>query len=147
MALLKWMAGLAELFVVVVALAQTSTAQQATSQQELQWPACKDTAMTQMAMNACAALYEQSADARMKKSYDAVACHFGPDDKSRLADAQQAWSAFRDADCRLWSNRDAVPKGSISPMVEYTCRAMLAEARADELDRWPFYGPSRVPCP
>jgi uncharacterized protein YecT (DUF1311 family) len=127
---------------------QTSVAQQPTPQPEpIRWPACRDDgSLNQMGMTACFYQHEQLAEEQMKQSYEAVACHFDDVEKAKLAAVQQAWSAFRDADCRRWSDLDLSPDGSIKPMVEYECRARLAEARAAEFDRWPYYGASRVPC-
>jgi uncharacterized protein YecT (DUF1311 family) len=127
---------------------QASVAQQPTPQPEIiQWPACRnDGTLNQMGMTACSLRHEQLANERMKQSYEAVACHFDDVEKAKLAAVQEAWSAFRDADCRRWSDLDVSPLGSIKPMVEYECRARLAEARAAEFDRWPYYGAGRAPC-
>ena len=107
------------------------------------WPACRQTAMTTPEMNACAAAGARLADERMNKSYDAVACHLGLDGKALLAAAQRAWDAFRDANCAFWRG-----DGSIGLINQIDCRASLANARADELDRWPPNAPrdALVPC-
>jgi uncharacterized protein YecT (DUF1311 family) len=131
----------------LVVSVQTSVAQQPTPQPAVRWPACQsEGSLNQMAMTACAYQHEQLANERMEKSYEAVACHFDDEEKAKLAAVQQAWSAFRDADCRRWSGLDVSAMGSIKPMVEHECRARLAEARTAELDRWPYYGASREPC-
>jgi uncharacterized protein YecT (DUF1311 family) len=125
---------------------QPAVAQQAEPGRAMVWPACDQTAMTTVDMNVCASARELLADERMQKSYDAVACHLQPDPKARLAAAQQTWSAYRDAHCRFASKWDDIPRGSLSTMALHHCRAILAEARAEELDRWRYYGPPRVPC-
>ena len=127
-------------------LLHPSAAQQAEPRQVMQWPTCNETAMTTIDMNACAGTREVLAVERMQKAYEAVACQLAPDKAARLAAAQQAWSAYRDAHCRFASGWDDVPRGSLSTMALLHCRARLADERAEELDRWPYYGSSRVPC-
>ena len=107
------------------------------------WPACRQTAMTTPEMNACAAAGARLADERMSKSYEALACHLDSEGKAQLAAAQRAWEAFRDADCAFWRG-----DGSVGLMNQIDCRASLAHARADELDRWPPNAPrdALVPC-
>ena len=109
----------------------------------ISWPACRQTAMTTPAMNACAAAGARLADERMNRSYEAVACHLEPEGKAQLAAAPRAWEAFRDADCAFWRG-----DGSVGLMNQIDCRASLAHARADELDRWPPNAPrdALVPC-
>jgi len=125
---------------------QPIIAQQTEPGQAAQWPACEQTAMKTEEMNACALARELLADERMRKSYEAVACHLEPDNRARLAAAQQAWNAYRDAHRRFASGWDDTLRGSMSAMVQHHCRARLAEARAEELNRWPYYGSPRVPC-
>lgn len=126
---------------------QPAIAQQAEAPgQDPQWPACEQTAMTTLEMNACAFARQRLADQRMQKSYEAVACHPEPDTNARLAADQQAWTAYRDAHCKFASGWDDIPRGSISTMVQRQCRARLADARAEELNHWPYYGPPRVLC-
>jgi uncharacterized protein YecT (DUF1311 family) len=109
----------------------------------ISWPACRQSAMTTLEMNACAATGARAADERMNKSYDAVACHLGLDGKALLASAQRAWDAFRDANCAFWRG-----DGSTGLMNQLDCRTSLANARADELDRWPPNAPrdALIPC-
>jgi len=109
----------------------------------ISWPACRQTAMTTPEMNTCAAVGARLADERMNRSYEAAACHLGPEGKAQLAAAQRAWDVFRDANCAFWRG-----DGSIGLMNQIGCRASLALARADELDRWPPNAPrdALVPC-
>ena len=122
--------------VIIAALSGEAAGQSADSGSGLQWPACKDTARTQIELNACARAAQRAAEERLDKSYKGVMCHLDPDGKARLASAQQAWIAFRDADCVFWRG-----DGSMAPMNEAYCRATLANARAKELDGWPPNAP------
>jgi uncharacterized protein YecT (DUF1311 family) len=94
---------------------------------------CWDQAMTQSAMNACAAEDMKAADERLTQSYDAVMCYLEPAEKAQLETAQKAWMTFRDANCEFWGGGG----GSIAPMNQMVCVASLSNQRADELDRWP----------
>jgi uncharacterized protein YecT (DUF1311 family) len=121
---------------IIAALSGEATGQSAASRSGTQWPACKDIARTQIELNACARAAQRAAEERLDKSYQAVMCQLDAGGKSRLASVQQAWIAFRDADCVFWRG-----DGSMAPMNEAYCRATLANARAKELDGWPPNAP------
>ncbi len=90
---------------------QAAVAEQSEPGQAVQWPACEQTAMTTLEMNACASARQLLADERMQKAYEAVACHLAPDKNAGLAAAQQTWSAYRDAHCRFASGWATVHGG------------------------------------
>lgn len=96
-------------------------------------PDCYATAMTQPAINACAAADAAEADRKLNRSYQALLCYLDDDQKARLKVVQRAWIAFRDADCAYWSSGG----GSMMPMNEYQCIADLSTQRAKELDLLP----------
>jgi uncharacterized protein YecT (DUF1311 family) len=87
---------------------------------------CPD-AMTQHAMNRCAAEEFQKADAELNKVYGQVAKDAGAAEKVKLRAAQLAWIKFRDAHCdyESFGNKG----GSIYPMVYSFCLAEVTRER------------------
>jgi uncharacterized protein YecT (DUF1311 family) len=55
----------------------------------------------------------------------------GPGEEATLREAQRAWVAFRDANCRLESFE--ARGGSMQPMIDGNCRATLTRTRTAEL--------------
>jgi uncharacterized protein YecT (DUF1311 family) len=113
-------------------------------------PSCLQKAETQYELDACAGSMAKAADARLNKSYRELMCYLNMDDykdeRAQLVAAQRAWLAFRDADC-AWQGSGG---GSISPMNQALCLAGLSDARAKELDSWPFNADrssAMGPCP
>ena len=87
---------------------------------------CPD-AMTQYAMNRCAAEEFQKADAELNKIYRQLVTDAGPAEKVKLRAAQLAWIKFRDAhgDYEAFGNTG----GSIYPMVYSFCLAEVTRER------------------
>jgi uncharacterized protein YecT (DUF1311 family) len=102
-----------------------------------------DAALTQADMNACARADWEQADGALNalwprareaaKAQDAAL----PDDMKRagqaLLEAQRAWIAFRDAQCR--SEGFAMRGGSAEPLLVYGCMATMTRLRTEELQR------------
>lgn len=90
---------------------------------------CPD-AMTQHAMNRCAAQEFQKADAELNKIYRELTRDAGTAEKAKLRAAQLAWIKFRDAHCdyEAFGNTG----GSIYPMVHGFCRARVTRERTNQ---------------
>ncbi len=91
---------------------------------------CPD-AMTQHAMNRCAAEEFRKADAELNKVYRQLTGEAGAAEKAKLRAAQLAWIRFRDAHCdyEAFGNQG----GSIYPMVYSFCLAEVTRERAKQL--------------
>jgi uncharacterized protein YecT (DUF1311 family) len=103
-----------------------------------------DNPQAQMEMNACAAIEFERADAELNAEYrraivwardddreERVAGDDRPGDEATLREAQRAWLAFRDAQCRLEGYAER--GGSMEPMVYEQCRARLTRQRTAQL--------------
>ena len=103
-----------------------------------------DNPQAQMEMNACAAIDFERADAELNAEYrraiawardaDREARAPGddrPGDQATLREAQRAWVAFRDAQCRLEGYE--ARGGSMEPMLYEGCRARLTRERVRQL--------------
>jgi uncharacterized protein YecT (DUF1311 family) len=87
-------------------------------------------AMTQHAMNQCAAQEFQKADAELNKVYRGLLKDAGTAEKAKLRAAQLAWIKFRDAHCdyEAFGNKG----GSIYPMVYSFCLAEVTRDRTNQ---------------
>jgi uncharacterized protein YecT (DUF1311 family) len=103
-----------------------------------------DNPQVQMEMNACAAIDFERADAELNAEYrrsiawardaDREGRAPGddrPGDEATLREAQRAWLAFRDAQCRLEGYE--ARGGSMEPMLYEGCRARLTRERTRQL--------------
>ena len=92
---------------------------------------CPD-AMTQHAMNQCAAQEFRKADAGLNKIYRQLMNDAGPAEKVKLRAAQLAWIKFRDAHCdyEALGNKG----GSIYPMVYSFCLAEVTRERTKQFE-------------
>jgi uncharacterized protein YecT (DUF1311 family) len=90
---------------------------------------CPD-AMTQYAMNQCAARAFQRADAELNKIYRQMWNDAGAAEKAKLRAAQLAWIKFRDAHCDYESFGNT--GGSIYPMVYSFCLAEVTGERTKQ---------------
>lgn len=127
----------------IVPLALALLAAQQSADQ--QWN-CDDP-QAQMEMNACAALDFERADAELNAAYRAAIAHARaesyrvagderPGDEATLREAQRAWVAFRDAQCRLEGYE--ARGGSMEPMLFEGCRARLTRERIRQLSPEPL---------
>src|SRR5436190_24367526 len=119
------------------------------SAQDPQWNCANPQA--QQEMNYCAGEDYRRADAELNtvyrtaiasaqaadREYDRIEASTGgtrsnePGEEASLREAQRAWVAFRDANCRLESFE--ARGGSMQPMLDAGCRATLTRARTAEL--------------
>jgi uncharacterized protein YecT (DUF1311 family) len=108
-----------------------------------------DNPQAQMEMNACAAIDFERADAELNAEYRRAiasarvadrefddAGDRRPGDEATLREAQRAWVAFRDAQCRLEGYE--ARGGSMEPMLYEGCRARLTRARIRQLNPEPL---------
>lgn len=106
-------------------------------------PDCEN-AMTQMAMNQCAQLEYEAADAELNVQWKVTAAEMKQRDASldsqhdsrpgyfeTLLAAQRAWLAYRDNHCR--SAGYYARGGSMEPMLVSLCLAKLTAARTEQL--------------
>ena len=94
--------------------------------------ACLAAARTQADLDTCVAAEASEAEARLNSAYRAASCHLHGEDRARLRSAERAWVRFRDAECAFLSSGG----DSVAPMDRASCRADLADKRADDLDSW-----------
>jgi uncharacterized protein YecT (DUF1311 family) len=101
---------------------------------------------TQAEMNICAGKNEAAADAALNQLYrKLMAAQSGEAAKARLRDAERAWVAYRDGECRF----DVGPReegGSIWPLAWSTCLRDKTDARLRELQHH-LDCPSALACP
>jgi len=103
-----------------------------------------DDPQTQMAMNRCASMDFEQADARLKEQWretaedmralDAEIDHENdsqPGYFDTLLEGQRAWLAYRDAQCR--SEGFMARGGSMQPMLVSQCKTYLTELRTEQL--------------
>lgn len=96
---------------------------------------CEDAA-DQATMSACAQQAYAASDAEMKRLYREIELRLGDDAdaKQLLAEAEQAWNAYRDAECTFSSS--AVAGGSAFPMVRALCLDELTQKRVEDLQQY-----------
>ena len=96
-----------------------------------QEPICPD-ANSQREMNVCASELAEKAEAVVEKLYAEVAAETSEGALSeKLAASQEAWKAYRDAQCDF--DAAQFEGGSMRPLVFHMCRAKSAERRAQAL--------------
>jgi uncharacterized protein YecT (DUF1311 family) len=98
-------------------------------------------AMTQVEMTGCAEQEWKSADTDLNATYKLAIAFQRQIDSSlpadqagaeaALRDSQRAWVAFRDSACT--AEGYAYHGGTAEPMVIYSCRARLTQARTEDL--------------
>ena len=87
-------------------------------------------------MNACADESFKKADADLNAVYKRLQDRKSDDEDAAkaLVEAERAWTAFRDAECRFDSADNL--GGSIYPMVYADCLERLTRTRIEQLDRY-----------
>lgn len=102
---------------------------------------------TQVAAGACYQAAYEAADKALNATYHEVSRRLAdePDAKKLLVDAQRAWIAFRDAECRF--STSAVAGGSAYPMVAAICMAEMTTARNAELAGYLDCAEGDLACP
>lgn len=86
---------------------------------------------TQAAMNACTALDLDEAERELYRVSRTVGSTVPPDMRQGLIAAQDAWRAYRDAQCRFEGSR--VAGGSLEPMVVGNCQTDLTRMQIERL--------------
>lgn len=86
-------------------------------------------AMTQAAMNQCAAQENEAADKELNTLYKQITARLkdNVEAKQLLVKAQRAWIGFRDAECSF--SASGVEGGSVYPMIHNDCITTLTKAR------------------
>ncbi len=90
-----------------------------------------DCAGSQMEMNRCAANTAAAEDAELNRRYQRVLKRSDELERQLLREAQRNWIGFRDSNCR-WE-ADAARGGSMTPLIEWSCRARMTRERLIEL--------------
>jgi uncharacterized protein YecT (DUF1311 family) len=102
---------------------------------------------TQLDLNQCAAQALAGLDAELDAAYAEAAARLDDDSPARklIADSQDAWLTYRDADCAFV----AMPTegGSIQPMVVANCRADRTRARLATVRSWLACPEGDLACP
>lgn len=104
-------------------------------------------ASDQAAMSACAERAYQKSDAELNRAYQAVTARLRDNRalSERLASAQRAWVAYRDAECGFSSA--GAQGGSVFSMVMSTCLDDLTRARTESLQGYLSCEEGDLACP
>lgn len=90
----------------------------------------------QLSMNTCAAQELQFHDQRLNALYQQQMQYLeDPLTRERLRNAQRAWIAFRDADCR-YQVGEREDSGSIWPLLQNNCLTERTRKRVEELESY-----------
>lgn len=108
---------------------------------------CMDGAEDQAAMTACAARSYQAADAGLNRVFHEIRARLGDDADTRnlLRRSEQAWVAFRDAECDFAAS--ATAGGSAYSMTRDLCLADLTAARSTRLQQYLDCEEGDLSCP
>ncbi|UOM34102.1 lysozyme inhibitor LprI family protein [Acuticoccus sp. I52.16.1] len=106
---------------------------------------CGDDA-TQAELNACAGRAVDAAEADLAQMSEEILARL-PDEEARAGfqAAQEAWTAYRDAECTFAAS--GVAGGSIYPLVWGECIASLTDERAATLDGFLHCEEGDTSCP
>lgn len=88
--------------------------------------------LNQQEMNMCQQQDYEAADRQLNAAYRALTAKIDAEAKALLVDAQRAWIAFRDKECKY----EAAPNegGSIYPLIYAGCLTQLTKTRTKELE-------------
>jgi uncharacterized protein YecT (DUF1311 family) len=89
-------------------------------------------AVTQLELNECSANEFKKADAELNQIYNRVLSTLDEKNRGNLREAQSAWVAYRDANCKSAAEYNG---GSMSPMVQSFCLKENTSDRIKELKR------------
>ena len=98
--------------------------------------ACWQEALTQLAMNGCAAQDLREADAELNRTYEQVLSKYKdqPDKVARIKEAERAWIVFRDAEAEaLFPESQRSQSGSVFGMCRAIQLARLTSERTERL--------------
>jgi uncharacterized protein YecT (DUF1311 family) len=102
-------------------------------------------AQTQATINASAAREAQTADRALNAQYQAALARISAPSRLLLRDAQRAWVAFRDAQCKFEIN--GVQGGTAVALVQAGCRKQLTELRTRQLQKVATCEEGDLACP
>ena len=100
---------------------------------------------TQAAMNACAQMSFEAANAPYATAYAALARSFTVRQQASLRKTQQVWLAYRTAACNLESS--GLEGGSARPMVNLQCAIRMTKVRTAELVKLATCPEGDLSCP
>lgn len=105
-------------------------------------------AMDQATMDECAGKDFDAADKKLNDAYKQIEGRLKDDAASKklLVDAQRAWIAFRDAECKFQGGPPA-NAGSVYPMVVANCLAGLTNLRLKDLQDYLHCEEGVLDCP
>jgi uncharacterized protein YecT (DUF1311 family) len=101
----------------------------------------------QLDLNHCAARTQAGLDAELDGAYAEALARLGENEPARklLADVQNAWRAYRDADCAFVAK--PTEGGSIQSMIVANCRADVTRARLATVRSWLACPEGDLACP
>ncbi|MCW1248268.1 lysozyme inhibitor LprI family protein [Pseudomonas sp. SAICEU22] len=104
-------------------------------------------AMTQGAMNQCAAQENEAADKELNTLYKQITARLkgNAEAKQLLVKAQRAWMGFRDAECRF--SASGVEGGSVYPMIHNDCVTAVTKARVQRFKNYLECEEGDLSCP
>lgn len=94
-------------------------------------PACES--QTQLALNQCAARWEQTADYMRSLLYEEQYRQLDSTQQDQFITIEQTWNRFRDAHCQELNAH--FQSGSVYPLLRHSCRATLSNDRMADLQR------------
>ncbi len=108
---------------------------------------CDHNDQTQAGMNNCAGADYAASDAKLNTAYGTIMKRLSDDADARklLQGSQQAWIAFRDAECKF--SVSSVDGGSVYPMILAMCLKGLTDARVQQLDAYLRCEEGDLSCP
>lgn len=104
-----------------------------------------DNAQDQLSMNRCAQQALEASELELSRLSHEIARHLDDEAGDLLMSAQQAWTAFRDAECAFSSSGSA--DGSIYPMVRTMCLDALTQARIEDFRQYLACPEGDLSCP
>ncbi|WP_436160163.1 lysozyme inhibitor LprI family protein [Mesorhizobium sp. LjRoot246] len=105
-------------------------------------------AQDQTTMNECAGKSFDAADKKLNDAYKQIGERFKDDAASKklLVDAQRAWVAFRDAECKFQGGPREMA-GTMYPMVVLGCQESLTDDRLKDFQGYLNCQDGDVNCP
>ncbi|AJO79726.1 MULTISPECIES: lysozyme inhibitor LprI family protein [Pseudomonas] len=104
-------------------------------------------ATTQTTMNQCAAKQHEAADKELNRLYQRITQRLkdNPQGQRLLVDAQRAWLAFRDTECKFAAS--GVAGGSVYPLIYSNCTTDLTKARVEAFKTYLKCPEGDLSCP
>ncbi|MCL9802634.1 lysozyme inhibitor LprI family protein [Pseudomonas sp. AKS31] len=104
-------------------------------------------ASDQATMNQCAGQDFKAADKELNTVYQQITARLkdNPEGKKLLVGAQQAWIAFRDAECKF--SASGVSGGSVYPLIYSNCLTSVTKVRVAALKEYLKCEEGDMSCP